>query len=111
MNLESRQKLAEIVRKARGEMSQRAFGRRLGVSGTAVRLWEEMQTFPDTENLSQIAHVAGYTLDELMVFLEDNPVQKIDPIELSSFLKQLRSLPREQLVKVTKACVEMLATN
>ncbi|HAJ63796.1 MAG TPA: transcriptional regulator, partial [Cyanobacteria bacterium UBA8543] len=48
MNSEGKEKLIEIVKRARGEMSQRAFGKLLGVSATAVQLWEKGQTIPDT---------------------------------------------------------------
>ena len=41
MNIESRQKLIEIIKLARGTMSQRALGKDLGVSTTAVQMWEK----------------------------------------------------------------------
>ena len=66
MNIENRQKLSEIIKTARGTMSQRAFGRLLGVSATAVELWERGDTVPDTENLAKLAARAGYSLEELV---------------------------------------------
>jgi len=35
VNIQNRQKLSEIIKTARGTMSQRAFGKLLGVSATA----------------------------------------------------------------------------
>ncbi len=40
-------------------MSQRAFGKLLGVSATAVQLWEKGESIPDTQNLANIAARAG----------------------------------------------------
>jgi DNA-binding transcriptional regulator YiaG len=40
LNIQNRQKPSEIIKTARGTMSQRAFGKLLGVSATAVQLWE-----------------------------------------------------------------------
>ncbi len=44
----------QIIKLARGSMSQRAFGKLLGVSATAVQLWEKGKSIPDMENLAQI---------------------------------------------------------
>jgi DNA-binding XRE family transcriptional regulator len=41
VNIESKGKLIEIIKLARASMSQRAFGKVLGVSATAVQLREK----------------------------------------------------------------------
>jgi len=38
VNIQNRQKLSEIIRKARGTMSQRAFGKLLGFSAQLIIL-------------------------------------------------------------------------
>ena len=43
MNAEAKRKLIEIVKLARGDLSFSAFGRLLGVSGSAVQYWEKGQ--------------------------------------------------------------------
>jgi len=53
-------------------MSQRAFAA-LGVSTTAVQLWEKGVN-ADTENLAKIAARLGYKLDELLSYLAGKPV-------------------------------------
>ena len=53
MDTQSRQKLIEIIKFARGSMSQRAFGKQLGVSATAVQMWEKGLKTPDTANLGK----------------------------------------------------------
>lgn len=58
--------LADIVKKARGRMSQRAYARKLGVSYGTVQLWEKGQTIPEAQNLERIAESAEMSLAELM---------------------------------------------
>ncbi|MEG4229446.1 helix-turn-helix transcriptional regulator [Microcoleus sp. N9_B2] len=80
MNIENREKLSEIIRKARGTMSQRAFGQLLGVSATAVQLWERGDTVPDTDNLAKLAARSGYTLEEFLRLLDGKPVSEAPEI-------------------------------
>lgn len=107
MNVDSRNKLIEIVKGARGSMSKRAFGQLLGVSDTAVRLWESGKTVPDTEHLAKIAARTGRTLEELVGYLEGNPVPQ--PSELSVILRQIKYMPLSQVAAIGKAVMERLA--
>jgi transcriptional regulator with XRE-family HTH domain len=110
MNLSAREKLAKLVKETRGDLSQRAFGKKIGVTGTAVRLWEEMETFPDTANLERIGELAGYSLEELMRFLDGSSRLQIDTSEFVFYLKLMRRMDREQLVKVVQAGAELLGS-
>ncbi len=107
MNIESRQKLIEIIKLARGTMSQRAFGKVLGVSATAVQMWEKGVKVPDTENLARIAAKAGYTLEELLCCLEGKPVAEIS--DLSVILRQIHHMPLSQVAKIVQAGAARLA--
>lgn len=108
MNLEARKKLIEVVKMARGSMSQRAFGKLLGVSATAVQLWEKGETVPDTENLAQIAARAGYTIEELLKYLDAKPLP--DPSDVNQILKHINSMPLSQVAIIVKAAADRLAT-
>lgn len=44
MDEDKRIRLSEVVKKARGERTQRQFAKYLGVSFAAVRSWEERET-------------------------------------------------------------------
>ncbi|MCF4969499.1 helix-turn-helix domain-containing protein [Nostoc sp. CMAA1605] len=107
MNVESRQKLIEIIKSARGSLSQRAFGKLLGVSATAVQMWEKGVKVPDTENLAQIAAKAGYTMEELLCCLEGKPVQEISDLNL--ILRQIKHMPLSQVALVVQAAADRLA--
>ena len=108
MNIESREKLIEIIKLARGSMSQRGFGKLLGVSATAVQLWEKGVNVPDTEYLVKIAARAGYTLEELLGCLNGNPIQEAS--DLSLILRQIKYMPLSQVAQIAQAALERFAT-
>ena len=108
VNLESREKLVQIVKKARGSMSQRAFSKLLGVSATAVQLWEKGETIPDTDNLRQIAEYAGYSLEDLLLYLRGKPIG--EPVDqLDQTLKWLETAPVSDLVVLLHAVADKLS--
>ncbi|WP_414563858.1 MULTISPECIES: helix-turn-helix domain-containing protein [unclassified Anabaena] len=108
MNIESREKLVEIIKLARGSMSQRAFGKLLGVSATAVQLWEKGVNVPDTEYLAKIAARAGYTLEELLTCLDGKPIQETSDLNL--ILRQIKYMPLSQVAQIVQAAAERLAS-
>lgn len=107
MNIESKEKLIEIIKQARGSMSQRAFSKLLGVSATAVQLWEKGVNVPDTEYLAKIAPRAGYTLEELLNCLGGKPVQEAS--DLSVILRQINHMPLSQVAEIVQAGAIRLA--
>ena len=107
MNIESRQKLIEIIKLARGTMSQRAFGKDLGVSTTAVQMWEKGLKVPYTENLGRIATRADYSLEELLCCLEGKPVAEVSDLNL--ILRQIHHMPFSQVAQIVQAVAARLA--
>ncbi|MEG4271851.1 MULTISPECIES: helix-turn-helix transcriptional regulator [unclassified Microcoleus] len=107
VNAEAKKKLIEIVKLARGSMSQRAFGKLLGVSATAVQLWEKGQSIPDTENLAQIAVRAGFTMEELLAHLEGKPMR--EPVDTNDLLKKIQCMPISELAVIGRAVMDRLA--
>jgi transcriptional regulator with XRE-family HTH domain len=107
VNAEGKRKLIEIVKLARGDLSQRAFGKLLGVSSTAVQLWEKGQSTPDTENLTQIAIRAGFTLEELIGYLDGKPMR--EPVDTNDLLKKIQCMPLSDLAVIVRAGMERLA--
>jgi len=109
VSIQNRQKLSEIIKTARGAMSQRAFGKLLGVSATAVQLWERGDTVPDTENLGKLAARAGYTLEEFLSFLDGNPVSQAP--EINDIVKKIQFLPLSQVALIGKAVADRFAAS
>ena len=104
---EKTEKLIEIVKLARGDLSFSAFGRLLGVSGAAVQYWEKGQVLPDTKNLTQIAARAGFTMEELMAHLEGKPMP--EPVNTNEILKKIQCMPLSDLAVIVRAGMERLA--
>ena len=108
MDLEARKKLIEIVKLARGSMSQRGFGKLLGVSATAVQLWEKGESIPDTQNLANIAARAGYTMEELLNYLGVKPVPQSS--DVNQIVKYIKSMPLSEVAIIGRAVMDRLAT-
>lgn len=109
VNLEGRERLIEVVKRARGDMSQRKFGEILGVKHTTVQLWERGETMPEVDNLTQIAVRAGYTLEGLLEYLEGRPVER--PSDVSQILKQINKLPIQDVALIVQAgCERLIST-
>ncbi len=107
MDLEAKKKLIEVVKMARGSMSQRGFGKLLGVSATAVQLWEKGETVPDTANLAKIAAKAGYTMEDVLNYIGAKPLQ--EPSDINQILKHIKSMPLSQVALISQAVTERFA--
>lgn len=106
MTLRSKEKLGDLIRKLRGEQSQRTFAKSLGVSFASVQAWENGDSMPSTENLAIVAQKSGYTLQGLIAYLEDRPIPKSNSIE--EMVMQIKSLPLKQLALVERAVGDRL---
>ena len=106
MDIQGKQKLVEVIKLARGEMSLRAFGKQLGVSATSVLAWEKGEKVPDTANLASIAAKAGYSFEELLCHLEGKPLPEAS--ELSVILKHINNMPLSEVAQVVQAGVDRI---
>jgi len=104
--VESKERLKEVLKIAQGTMSRRAFSKMLGVSPTAVILWERGETVPDLENLIKIAKLSGYSLEELIYYLAGKTSS--EPSFLEKILREIHQMPIEEVVKVTSAGMNRL---
>ena len=77
------------------------------MTDTAVRLWERGQTFPETEQLSKLAARTGYSLEELISYLEGKPVSSSK--DLSDIVEQIRYMPLSEVAEIGKAVAERFA--
>jgi transcriptional regulator with XRE-family HTH domain len=107
VDLEARKKLIEVVKMARASMSQRAFGKLLGVSATAVQLWEKGESIPDTQNLANIAARAGYTMEELLNYLGVKPLPQSS--DVNQIVKHIKSMPLNEVAIIGRAVMDRLA--
>jgi transcriptional regulator with XRE-family HTH domain len=108
MNLEARQRLIDLIKKLRGNESYTAFGKRVEVSYMAVSKWETGQSIPDREHLSKIAKLAGYSLDELLAYLEGTVRKKSEKIPLSRLITEASQLNTQEVTALYRAVSDRL---
>jgi transcriptional regulator with XRE-family HTH domain len=108
VNPEAKQKIGEIVKVARGSMSQRGFAKILGVSYTALGSWEKGEYVPDIETLAQIAERAGYTMEELLNYL--GLKSQTETSDFNQIIKQIRVMPLSQVALIVQAGANRLAS-
>lgn len=95
----AKERLAELIKNLRGSTTQREFARLLGTSYTAVQDWEKQIRLPRENNLQRIAHLKGWTQEELLRYLfgldEPAPSSAGDPLAL--VIPQIQTLSLMQL--------------
>jgi transcriptional regulator with XRE-family HTH domain len=101
------ERVSNIVKLARGGMSQRAFGIELGVSATAVQHWENGVSIPETKHLSGIATRAGYTLQQVIDFIEGGDLPEADVIVMMT--RQIKKLSLKQIALIDRAVSDRLS--
>jgi transcriptional regulator with XRE-family HTH domain len=99
-------RVSKLVKLARGEMSQRAFGLELGVSSTAVQHWENGVSTPETKHLSSIASKAGYTLQQVQDYLESGELPDSDIV--TQMTRQIKKLSLKQIALIDRAVSDRL---
>lgn len=103
---ESAERLTELVKRARGCLSQRKFADEIGVSFTAVNAWEKGRRFPDRENLVKIAARAGCSFDAAIAYLNKGDVPQ--PLELDKILTSIKFMQPTDLALVGHAIADRL---
>ena len=100
MNLSSKEKLSKLVLDLRGTKSRRSLAKVIGVTATAVIAWENAVSLPDTEHLSKIANLAGYSFEELLDYLEIGDNKKSKKKSLPRLIADTASLSPSELIEL-----------
>jgi transcriptional regulator with XRE-family HTH domain len=117
----ARLRLAKVLKKARGTLSQHKFAEQLGVSQTSIQRWEKGKGTVTLENLERLAYCCGYRPEELIALvygreLQTRPLEAIVqdmPIEMLSFVlaaasHRLRELTAaEHVPEIASAEIEL----
>ena len=106
MTIDSKQRLADLIKSLRGDQSQRTLAKTLGVSFASIQSWENGYAMPSMDNLNLIAAKAGYTLQGLMAYLEGRPIPKSATFE--EIIMQIKDLPLKQVAVVERALSDRL---
>lgn len=106
--MESRtQRLAALVIELRGDLSQRQFAKKFGVSFSAIHSWESGTSWPGTQNLTRLAQLKGWSFDELQYYLEGEPLSP--RLSVPQLLAEVRSLPFEAAAQVARVALETMS--
>lgn len=101
------ERLAALVVELRGDLSQRQFAKKLGVSFSAVQSWEARMSWPGTQNLRKLAKLKCWSFEELQCYLEGESSAR--SLSVQQLLAEVRSLPFEDAVQVAQVALETIA--
>ncbi len=101
------QRLAALVLELRGDLSQRQFAKKFGVSFSAIHSCESGTSWPGTQNLTRLAQLKGWSFDELQFYLEGEPLPP--RLSVPQLLAEVRSLPFEAAAQVARVALETMA--
>ncbi|MEG4607621.1 helix-turn-helix transcriptional regulator [Microcoleus sp. F6_B6] len=104
MDVQAREKFAEVICEMRAGRSYRAFARLLGVSHPTIKAWENLEGIPDRENLERVASLRGETLEEFKEFLGGSRT----PSRLQNLLQQVRTIPDDELAVVLRVIADRI---
>ena len=96
-----------LVLELRGDLSQRQFAKKFGVSFSTIHSWESGTSWPGTQNLTRLAQLKGWSFDELQFYLEGEPLPS--RLSVPQLLTEVRSLPFEAAAQVAKVALETMA--
>lgn len=110
------EKLAEIVRNARGNMSERSFAEKIGVTNTTISRIEKCEVRePKIDTLDKLTSAVGYNREELIAILEmtpNNPNKQ--PARLYKTAEDavpiVDQLPKREMAKLAKYLIDKIAT-
>lgn len=108
MNIDSRRKIARLVRELRGDTPRVTFAKKIGVSHTTIKDWEQSNVSISYENRKKIARLAGYkSMDEFEKYLNGDPLpcSNISPYkEALKLISQIED--REQCRQIANSAWE-----
>lgn len=109
MEHESQERLSRLIKQLRGDQSQRAFAKVLGVSYAAVRSWEECETMPGVKSLQKIANYSRQSVESLLKYLKHGEAETETEGKskvAEDLLSELNYLPEEETNRLIEILVE-----
>ena len=115
MDITAEERLAFLIKKLRGEKSQRQFAKILGVSYAAIRSWEESESMPGLTSLEKIAAYSNQSVQELLEYRKAEGKDKSKVAQLPStcfaedLFPQVKKLPKKEKSKLAQFLIKELA--
>ncbi len=115
VDITAEERLSRLVKKLRGDKSQRQFSKILGVSYAAIRSWEEGESMPGLNSLEKIAQYSNQSLEQLLNYLKNTGEDKSQVSSLPSFslaeelIPAVKKLSRSEKSKLAQFLIQDLA--
>lgn len=106
------EKLAEIIEKARGHLSKRAFAKKVGLSPPAIeRILKGEVKEPELKTLEKLAPHLGYTRDELIaICASENAPQPVREYKFAEdVIPVVDQLPDREAARVAQHIIARLS--
>lgn len=110
MNLRERENLSKLIKKDRGDLSQRAYAKRIRVNYASIRNWEECIYAPNTEGLEKLAKGMGYSFSGLMRKIEASGEAKSETLSVDKLERQIKNLDRESFIKIAQTVFAIMSS-
>lgn len=97
-----KERLSVLIRRIKRQKgySQRVLAKKLEVTQSAIRAWENAQCLPDTDNWPLIAKEAGYkSVSDLAAYIFDENKEE-EEASFDDYLDQLYQLDMKKLIQV-----------
>lgn len=108
-----KERLSILIRRIKRQKgySQRLLAKKLEVTQSAIRSWENAQCLPDTDNWPLIAREAGYkTVSDLAAYIFDEKKgEEEDENSFDNYLNQLHQLDTRRLAQVVNCGSNLLS--
>lgn len=106
MKDERKSRIADLVVKARGDMSQNKFAELLGVASGTLQGWELGRSEPKLEHLETIAAAAGYKVEDVVAYISGEQLPK--PVSEDFIIKRIKYMKPNQIAIVGRAVNDRL---
>lgn len=108
MNEAEKEKLVTILHSLQGELSQRQFAFKLGVTAHAINNWLNKVSLPNRENLEKLAKHMNISVDDLLSILRDKPVssESHNITNATIAFNLLQNLPKAEKIKLIKLLLD-----
>lgn len=104
---QQKQRLSTLLREMQGELSLRAFARKIEINYGSLNAYLFGDSFPETRNLEKIATAKGWSREELEAYLENRPLKPRSPVE--DVLRDVRVMSPQDATKVAEAALHRIA--
>lgn len=111
MNQSERDRLADLIKKARGNQSERQWAIQNGLKPLNVNYWARAKTSPNEENLRKLARAFGLTYWELLEKIKREDPPEREEIQIEDILWALRRLRFSELFRVLEEVSRLIRWN